>query len=126
MSKMTRKELLSVSKRNWNENIYNAGCVYIIPSGRKHDSGYTCMDMVAAIRGEEGMIGFGECCDDIQLVGDGFRIDCEYPSRIIRIWNCRGNGTFSISHDSSSIQFVQDAGVRPKKYEIYKEILNNR
>lgn len=126
MSKITRKELLSVPKRNWNENIYNAGCVYIIPSGRKHDSGYTCMDMVAAIRGEEGMIGFGGCCDDIQLVGDGFRIDCEYPSRIIRIWNCRGNGTFSISHDISSIRFVQDKELDTGLHKIYKDLLNRK
>lgn len=46
MSKITRKELLSVPCREWDKVIKDACSVYIIPSGRKHDSGYACMDMV--------------------------------------------------------------------------------
>ena len=49
---------------------------------------------------------FGGGCDDVRLNGNHFRIDCEYPSRIIRIWNDRTS--FSISHDLSSIDFVEE------------------
>ena len=49
---------------------------------------------------------FGGECDDVRLKGNHFRIDCEYPSRIIRIWN--DSTSFSTSHDISSIDFVEE------------------
>lgn len=100
-----RKELLSVPKREWNEVIKNAVGVYVIPSGRKHDSGWACMDFVAELA-NGSKIRFGGWCDDVAFYGSKFRMDCEYPSRIIHIWNSRGN--FAITHDVSSIDFVED------------------
>lgn len=41
-----REELLSIPKRKWDEEIHGVDVVYIIPSRRKHDSGYACMDFV--------------------------------------------------------------------------------
>lgn len=99
-----RKELLSVKKRKWNETLTCVSDVYIIPSGRKHDSGYTCMDFVAETK--NGLVRFGGFCDEVRLMGSNFRMDCEYPSRIIRIWNTRK--TFNITHDLSTIDFVED------------------
>lgn len=55
---------------------------------------------------EIAMIRFGGGCDDVRLKGKHFRIDCEYPSRIIHIWN--DTTSFSISHDLSSIDFEEE------------------
>lgn len=103
-----REELLSVPKRKWDDVIHGVDAVYIIPSRRKHDSGYACMDFVASFNADKGkpMVRFGGECDDVRLKGSHFRIDCEYPSRIIRIWNDRAS--FSISRDLSSINFVEE------------------
>ncbi len=103
-----RKELLSVPKRKWDDVIHGVDAVYIIPSGRKHESGYACMDFVASFDGNKGkpMVRFGGVCDDIRLNGNHFRIDCEYPSRIIRIWNDRTS--FSITPDLSSINLMEE------------------
>lgn len=103
-----REELLSVPERKWNDELQGVDAVYIIPNGKKHDSGYACMDFVASFNWNKGkpMVRFGGECDDVRLKGNHFRIDCEYPSRIIRIWNDRT--TFFISHNISSIDFVEE------------------
>lgn len=103
-----REELMSIPKRKWDEEIHGVDAVYIIPSRRKHDSGYACMDFVASFNGYKGkpMVRFGGGCDDVRLKGNHFRIDCEYPSRIIHIWNDRTS--FSVSCDISSIDFVEE------------------
>lgn len=121
MSDINKKDLLSSPRREWDKTIKDACSVYIIPSGKRHDSGYCCMDMVAIINGTGKKIRFGGCCDSIQLTGDSFRIDCEHPSRIIRVWNNSGDGTFSISHDLSDIRFIQNKELNPSLYECYKE-----
>ena len=100
-----REELLSVPKRKWDNELHGVDSVYIIPSRRKHDSGWACMDFVAVSDGKSP-VRFGGGCDDVLLNGNHFRIDCEYPSRIIRIWNDRTS--FSITSDLSSIHFVEE------------------
>lgn len=102
---MTRKELLALPKREWDETLRGVCGVYVIPSGRKHDSGYVCMDFVAEFSDDRPMVRFGGGCDDVSFVGSGFRMDCIYPHRIIHIWRW---GTFSITHDSSSIDFREE------------------
>ena len=100
-----REELLSVPKRKWDDVLHGVDAVYVIPSRRKHDSGY---DIVASFNGNKKrpMVRFGGGCDDVRMKGSHFRIDCEYPSRIIRIWNDRTS--FSISRDVSSIDFAEE------------------
>ena len=51
--KYTRKELLAIPKRNWNEMLCDVSGVYVMPSGRKHDSGWACMDFVAEFKDRE-------------------------------------------------------------------------
>lgn len=99
-----RKELLSVQRREWDNTLTGVSGVYVLPSGRKHGSGYTCMDFVAETK--NGMVRFGGGCDDVRLIGCNFRMDCEYPSRIIHIWNSRN--TFKITHDLSTIDFCEE------------------
>lgn len=103
--KITREELLKVEKRQWDETLKNVTGVYVIPSGRKHDSGYACMDFVAEFKDSDKLVRFGGGCDDVKLSGTHFKVDCLYPSRIIHIWNRQG---FSITDDLSSIDFVEN------------------
>lgn len=99
---MNRKELLAVPKRKWDEELA-AKCVYVIPSGRKHESGYAQMDFVAITEDGE-KVGFGGVCDAVEFQGNGFRMDCLHPSRIIRIWN---RNPFIVSAGISSIDFIE-------------------
>ena len=103
-SKYTRKHLLQVPKRKWDEPIKTTS-VYVIPSGRKHDSGFACMDFVADTT--NGLVGFGGSCDDVAFEGKNFRMDCIYPERIIHIWNPKA---FVISTGISSIVFSENGG----------------
>ena len=92
-----REELLSSRKRAWDETLENVQVVHIFPSRRKHDSGFNCMDFVASCdKGEQ--VRFGGGCDDLELRGVRFRIDCE--GNHLRVWNPSG---FSVSHDLSTI-----------------------
>lgn len=78
--------------------------MYVIPSRRKHESGYACMDFVASKNGD--LVRFGGGCDDVSLRGAHFRMDCDYKTKLIRIWN--GKGSFTITHDISSITFIEE------------------
>ena len=102
----TRKYLLSVPKRKWSDVLSGVAGVYVIPSGRKHDSGFACMDFVAEFRDrEKSMVRFGGCCDDVSFSGAHFRMDCLHPQRIIHIWN---PFPFTINGDCSSIDFIEE------------------
>lgn len=104
---MTKKELLAVPSRKWDEELHGVRGVYVLPSRRKHDSGWACMDFVAEFADKRRpMIRFGGNCDDVSFDGDCFRMDCTYPHGIIHIWN-RIN-TFSVSQGISSIDFVEE------------------
>lgn len=97
---MKRADLLAVKKRETYGNLHGVMAVYVIPSRRKHSSGWACMDFVAQKKGGE-MVGCGGCCDDINLEGCHFRIDCDFESKVIRIWNSLGE--FTVSPDASSM-----------------------
>ena len=85
---MTRKELLAAPKREWDEVLCDVDGVWVIPNRRKHESGWECMDFVASFKDKDKKpVRFGGYCDDAQLRGNGFHMDCDYPSGIIHIWN---------------------------------------
>ena len=104
--KMTKKEFLSIGKRPWDEKLTGVRGVYVLPSRRKHESGWACMDFVAEFMDDRRpMIRFGGGCDDVSFVGAHFNMDCTYPRGIIHIWNRR---SFTISCDLSSIHFTEE------------------
>ena len=103
---MTKKELLAIPRREWSEKLSGVCGVYVLPNRRKHESGWMCMDFVAEMNNGRSMIRFGGACDDISFRGDGFAMDCSYPSGIIHIWN--RHYTFAVSVDLSSIDFVEE------------------
>lgn len=103
--KMTKKDFLAIPCRKWDEELTGVEGVYVLPSRRKHDSGWACMDFVAEFADGRPMIRFGGGCDDVRFYGKGFRMDCTYPHGIIRI---HARGTFTISSDLSSIDFREE------------------
>lgn len=106
-----RQELLAVPKRKWDEVLHNVGAVYIIPSRRKHDSGYMCMDFVACRMDKSGRITndkirFGGGCDVVNLLGldyanRNFSFDCE--EGVLRIFTF--SKPFMVTRDLSSVDF---------------------
>lgn len=101
---MKRKDLLAVSAREWHEVLEHCSGVYVIPSRRKHDSGWACMDFVAET--SNGLVRFGGCCDDVSFEGEHFRMDCDFESKLLHIWN--SHNKFKISCDGSSISFTEE------------------
>lgn len=103
---MTRKELLAIPKREWNEVLCDVDGVWVIPNRRKHESGWECMDFVASFKDKDKEpVRFGGYCDDVRLRGGGFIMDCDYPSGIIHIWNYY---PFTVTPDASSIEFIEE------------------
>jgi hypothetical protein len=102
---MKRKDLLVIPKRDKEEVLHGVGGVEVIPSRRKHGSGWACMDFVAWLE-DDSMIGFGGGCDDVWFNGEHFRMDCDIETGCLHIWNT--HGTFSVSKDLSSIDFVEE------------------
>lgn len=47
---MTKKELLDLEMEEWGKEIPLLDFIYLIPTRRKHDSGYYCMEVVGATR----------------------------------------------------------------------------
>lgn len=45
---MTKKELLELEMEEWENEIPLLDYVYLIPTRRKHDSGYYCMEVIGA------------------------------------------------------------------------------
>ena len=100
---MTRKELLAVPKREWDKTLTGVTGVYVIPSRRKHESGWACMDFVAST--PNGLVRFGGICDDVAFNGIHFRMDCDYETKLLHIWN---SYSFTITADLSSINFIEE------------------
>ena len=102
---MTRKELLAIPERNWEDALRGCTDVMVFPSNRKHESGYACMDFVAVL--EDGKrIRFGGYCDDLSLVGVHFRIDCFRNPPTLHIWN--SHGKFTVESGISTITLTED------------------
>ena len=100
----TKETLLKVPARKWDEILQGVQAVYVIPTDELHDSGYACMRFVAEKKSGE-LIRFGGGCDAVSFRGKYFKMDCLPGSKIIRIWNY---GTFSVSPDISSIDFIEE------------------
>ncbi len=100
-SETFKQDLYDVARRReWDERLTGVTGAYIIPNGNEHDSEFGCFNIIAYCRDDDG----GGGCDDISFEGTHFRMDCMYPSGVIRVWNRR---TFSISDDLSSISFEE-------------------
>lgn len=82
--------------------------IYILPTRRKHDSGYACMELIAEKPNGE-LVKIGGYADVAVFEKRWkFKIDCLYPSRIIHLFSCdyvfidRNNGSDILIHDEES------------------------
>lgn len=98
-----RKQLLDAPQREYEEEL-RVSSAYIVPNGKKHESGYSCMTIVGVTEHGIWKKTAGNT-DDIMFNGGGFRMDCIYPDRIIHIWN--SHSKFTISYDASSVEFTE-------------------
>lgn len=96
-SKLNKKELLKLPVRKWGtETIYDH--VLVVPTGRKHDSGFMLLAIVGVIKNKAEIAAY---CDDIgwnfskihpydriniDYHYNVIRTDCYYPSGILRMW----------------------------------------
>lgn len=131
-----RKALLALPHRKWDEeSVYDF--LWLVPTGKKHDSGYGLIAIVGhRWRGdEEPFREIAAVCDDVcwtmpkrHPYGQGnfgdrrdnnvsiLRMDCEYPSGIIRAWASGEHyfrGKFKVGASLSSTDvtlFVEPTG----------------
>ena len=106
---MTRKEFKDTPERKWDEVLHGVVGVWAMPNGKKHDSGWGCMDFVAEFEDGRPNVKFGGGCDVVEFVDNSpsdcfgvFRMDCDYKSRLVHIWS---HVPFSVSADLSTIYF---------------------
>lgn len=105
---MTRKEILALPARERKicEILSGAKSAYIIPNRKKHESGWMCMTIIVTFEDGSAPVLFSDYTDDIAFYGEKFRMDCDYTSGVIRIWN--SNYTFSVS-GGSSVDFEEES-----------------
>lgn len=93
---INRKTLLSCKEYSISKdgNLTGVAGVYVIQSRRKHESGWAAMDLIATFYDGREPVHFSSFTDDVSFCGTGFRMDCDWPSGIIHIWNshCAGKG----------------------------------
>lgn len=128
-SPITRKALLALPQRKWDlVSEYNS--LLIVPTNRKHDSGYGLIAIVGR-QGDEAEIA--AVCDDIcwtmpqqhpygSALRPGrnsniLRTDCLWPSRVLHMWASGEHyfrGRFRVYHNVSSTEvelFLEPTGV---------------
>jgi hypothetical protein len=90
-SKASRTGLLKAKRRNWQEKS-TYGEIFIVPTRKKHDSGWMCMAIVGVL--PDGSYEQAAWCDDICWDVQGregymMRSDCTYPGGILHFWGAR-------------------------------------
>lgn len=106
-----RKELLALPVREWSvAGIYDS--LYLVPSGKKHDSGYMCI----AIVGSKGykpfeIAAYPDAINWSMPAMDSYELntDCEYPSGIIHMWSRRCDFIVGAALSSVEIKVVRKA-----------------
>jgi hypothetical protein len=110
-AKMNKKELLKLPYRKWDE-IKEYNSIVIIPSGKKHPSGWMIMCVIGCDE-DRCPIEIVACCDDISWIIPNninewdFRNDMYYPSGIIRYWSDEYNFQVGVSFISTLITLVK-------------------
>lgn len=96
---LSRKELEAAPERlGWQETTFYRS-IYLLPSRKKHDSGWHLICIVGAK--EDGGLEKAAWCDDINWAGsaDGLRMDMTFPSGVVHCW---GRKRFAVGASLSS------------------------
>lgn len=108
---MKVSDLKKLPVRDWDKDTQYQG-LYVINSGKKHDSGYALIYIIG-INGEEMEIA--AMCDDIvwdvsQCQKYDFRTDMLFPSGIIHYWSNNFNFLVGASLSSTDVTLVRKDG----------------
>jgi hypothetical protein len=109
---MKKADMLKLPVREWDKvSTYDSVC--IIPTRKKHDSGYAIIAIVG-LRASEPVEIACLCADDIEwLVGEGvldiaqLRMDATYPAGIIHVWSKHFQFTVGETLSSTRITVVK-------------------
>ncbi len=98
---MTRKELLALSHRKWDDSLKRYDGLLVLARGKQHASGWGMIVLIGIASNKEPEIA-AATADDIcwHLEGQGLRTDCLVPSRAMHFWG--GKGKFRVGHALSS------------------------
>lgn len=106
---LTRKQLLSLPQKDWKE-IRDYGAIIVVPTGRKHDSGYALMALVGCNERYEP-IEIAGYCDDIQWLTQittyGFRCDMFYKNSCLRFHSNEFNFRIGMSLSSTEVTMIK-------------------
>lgn len=111
---LTRKQLLSLPERNWNE-VKKYYSVIVVPTGKKHYSGYALMALVGC-NDNLDPYEIAAYCDDIQWMTEvtryGFRCDMFYKNSCIRFHSSEFDFQIGTSLSTTEIKMIK----REKKW----------
>ena len=113
MAKIIRKTLLTSPVRDWADTSPHYDCLYLVPTGKKHESGYMSLALVGASLDAQGSgmdFQVAAYCDDVNWhippkshhYRANLRMDCEYPSGIVRAHLGDQRGGFRVGRSLSS------------------------
>lgn len=107
-----RQKLLSAPKRPWNKELHNVRSLYVIPTRRKHDSGYNCMIYVAAVVNgdEEELVQCGGYSDHLWMTDKNAKlrtsmsdISMDCVDGVLRLYHFCG-AFFQVGWDGSTVE----------------------
>lgn len=106
LGNMTRKDLLSLPRRNAKESIYNS--IAVLPIKRKHESGYGKFLVIGVnYKSENKFEIISDYSDDIEFINkDGLQLrqECFYKNNAIHYWS--NYASFKIGSVASSFNVV--------------------
>lgn len=81
-----RKDLLKLPVRDWDkDSTYDS--IYLVPSGKKHDSGWMCIAVIGLNKSKPVEIAAYPDAINWEIADThDFRMDCTYPSGIVHVW----------------------------------------
>lgn len=109
--KATRTRLMKVSQvKPWQAKVSYSE-IFVVPTPKKHDSGWTLMLIVGVL--PNGTYEKAAWCDDIcwnvrTSRDHSMRCDCTYPGGILHFWGA----TFTVGHSLSSTDVTVTDRVR--------------
>lgn len=109
-SEMNLSELRKLGRRNWDE-IKSYNSIVVIPSRKKHESGYALMYIIG-IDPKGYAVEIAAACDDIcwkipKATDHDFRTDMFYPSGAIHFWSCDYEFMVGASLSSTDITLIK-------------------
>lgn len=102
--RLNKKELLKLPHRKWDDTEKRYNQIFLVPSGKKHSSGYMHIAVIGVYEEEKkDKYEITAYPDDIScsnFVYPSVRMDCFYPSGVLRY---HGDGFFTVSAAISSV-----------------------